>query len=567
MTDTQVSGSQASQRGNTLRELSKKTAGIGSWVFRVARSDIIEYNFQRDGQGKQACKLRVVLNSLDEGKYAVGLLRPQRGSREELETALSSKWTKGSVWRFSKVAFHNEKPHFVHTPFKLVIDLRVTVAARIFGGDFQPADKAAPSSSVASICDIKLQKGLSHMFDVTGLCEMSPVRRHDTKLGARAIADITIYDGSTTALQKKACIEFTMFSKVGVGGGSPELDLLRDHIDGRRPLSFFGLSVRLSDAGAREVRPTGDFFWEVAAGTKAGELAADTSLQSLDSSQRESLTPSVTWEKKDRDFLAEPSLLTTLALLDTFGADPSYPVVGNVFQLNYVLLEAPTAGETITTNAGDRIWLQKVLCRDATASIELAMRQKPALQLAGLDPESPDALTRFQELVNDGCLQFPLLSSIRVSVEQRRAGGRDGADSNFPAWEQSLNMIIVEACEQDLTMQPNVSYDGLLPCLKQCRSSEDRLVVASLSSIVAAEHYPLAVRDGDVVRPCSKALAVIFATERTLQAGTDSDAIRLTTKNVSDAFCRVTTGCFQLVSLCHRDSKDQLQMYRVTLMS
>ena len=82
-------------------------------------------------------------------------------------------------------------------------------------------------------------------------------------------------------------------------------------------------------------RSDGDFFWEVAAGTKAGELAADTSLQSLDSSQRESLTPSVTWQKKDRDFLAEPTLLTTLALLDTFGADPSYPVVGNVFQLNY----------------------------------------------------------------------------------------------------------------------------------------------------------------------------------------------------------------------------------------
>ena len=290
----------------------------------------------------------------------------------------------------------------------------------------------------------------------------------------------------------------------------------------------------------------------MAAGTKARELAADTSLQSLESSQRESLTPSVTWQSKDRDFLGQPALLTTLALLGTFGADPSYPVVGNVFQLNYVLLEAPTFGETITTNAGDRIWLQRVLCRDATASIELAMRQKTALQLAGLDPESPDGFTRFQELVNDGCLQFPLLSSIRVSVEQRRAGGRDGGDSNSPAWEQSLNMVVVEACEQDLTMQPNASYDGLHPCLKQCRSSEDRLIVASLSSVVAAEHYPLAVRDGDVVRPCSKVLAVIYATERTSQTGTDSDAIRLTTKNVSDALVQ-STGCFQLVSLCHRD--------------
>ena len=343
-----------------------------------------------------------------------------------------------------------------------------------------------------------------------------------------------------------------MFCKVGANGGSAELDLIRDDIDSRRPLSFFGLCVRLSDAGAREVRHTADFFWEVAAGTKARELAADASLQSLDSSQRESLTPSATWQRKDRDFLGEPSLLTTLALLDSFGGDKSYPVVGNLFQLNYVLLEAPTAGETITTNAGDRIWLQKVLCRDATASIELAMRQKPALQLAGLDPESPDAFTRFQELVNDGCLQFPLLSSIRVSVEQRRPGGKDSGDGNLPDWEQSLNMVIVEACEQDLTMQPNASYDGLLPCLKQCRASEDRLIVASLPSIVAAEHYPLAVRDGDVVRPCSKALAVIYATERTSQEGTDSDHIRLTTKNVSDALVQ-TPALFQLVSLCHRD--------------
>ena len=117
MTDTQASGTQASQRGNALRELSKKTAGIGTWIFRVVRSDIVEYNFQRDGQGKQACKLRVVLNSLDEGKYAMGLLKPQRGNKEELETASSNKWTKGSVWRFTKVAFHSEKPQFVHTPF------------------------------------------------------------------------------------------------------------------------------------------------------------------------------------------------------------------------------------------------------------------------------------------------------------------------------------------------------------------------------------------------------------------------------------------------------------------
>ena len=206
MTSSQASDSRASQNGNTLRERSKKTAGIGSWVFKVVRSDIIEYNFQRDGQGKQAFKLRVILNSLDEGKYALGLLKPLKGNKAELETALSNKWMKGSVWRLSKVAFHNEKLNFVHTQFKLVIDLRVTVAARIIGGDFQPADKAAPSSSVASICDIKLQKGVSHMFDVTGLCEMSPVRRHKTRLGARAIADISIYDGSTTTLQKKACI-------------------------------------------------------------------------------------------------------------------------------------------------------------------------------------------------------------------------------------------------------------------------------------------------------------------------------------------------------------------------
>ena len=53
MTDIQASGIQVSQRGNALRELRKETVGIGSWVFRVVRSEIIEDSVQRDGQGKQ----------------------------------------------------------------------------------------------------------------------------------------------------------------------------------------------------------------------------------------------------------------------------------------------------------------------------------------------------------------------------------------------------------------------------------------------------------------------------------------------------------------------------------
>ena len=64
---------------------------------------------------------------------------------------------------------------------------------------------------------------------------------------------------------------------------------------------------------------------------------------------------------------------------------------GRCFPLNYVKMEPPFMGEKVLTDAGGRIWLPKVRIPDVSGSTVAGMRQKAALDLAGLDPDASDS--------------------------------------------------------------------------------------------------------------------------------------------------------------------------------
>ena len=57
----------------------------------------------------------------------------------------------------------------------------------------------------------------------------------------------------------------------------------------RKPLSFFALSITLNDDNKREIKTSGEFFWEVALaqGQKTVELVSKPELQSLDAASKE----------------------------------------------------------------------------------------------------------------------------------------------------------------------------------------------------------------------------------------------------------------------------------------
>ena len=566
MGDDAVLSSTATERGSSLIELNKSSARFSTWLVKVVYAGIEEWAFPQGSGQMTSYKLKTILNSLDEGHYAVGVMKAVKGDKQELEKALKERWVKGAVYRLSKVGFHNEHPQYIHTPFKLVLDLRTTVATRIIGPTLSPAEKAAPPSTVASILDIKLRKNASHRFNLMGLCAINGIRHNDTKFGPRAIVDISVFDGSKAPSGKIATLDFTLFFTVSAKDAkSDECAKLSTAVGASEPISFFALSLYDKGENKLGVRPSREFHWETASpvSSRAAGLMADTQLQMLDQSCKEQLTAKDSWESKQaRDFLSEPSIHTAAALLETFTGGNAELSCEKVYQLNYVEIAPPAVGESVCTDAGDRIWLKQLQCRDTTGSISLAMRQKAALQLSGLDASDASAVEKFQSLAALGQIQFPLLSSIRVTVEKRqnRSSSKEsvpesqGTEAPFAFGTRSnTNIVIVEAAEQDLTVSPNASSKTLFSFLAKCAPRDDGIIASPLAQIEAADHYPLLVRYGGIAQPCAKVIALVLATERTVQANVSSDVFRLTTPNVLDALKSGTGVKYQLSTLCHRD--------------
>ena len=130
---------------------------------------------------------------------------------------------------------------------------------------------------------------------------------------------------------------------------------------------------------------------------------------------------------------------------------------------------------------------------DGTTSVQTGLREKAALQLAGLDVENPHSKERFTEMVASGELRFPLLASMRIHVQKKAvklstsaaagpAGSNTTVGAQSPVSEQ-VSAIIVEAMEQDPSTKPNKAYMGLLAYVTECSPHADRILPATLAAI------------------------------------------------------------------------------------
>ncbi len=194
--------------------------------------------------------------------------------------------------------------------------------------------------------------------------------------------------------------------------------------------------------------------------------------------------------------------------------------------MNYVDIDTPGPGAKVLTDNGERIWISSTRTRDFSGSIDLAIREKAALALAGLNPEADSAKAEFLEMVQKGSLQFPLLSSVRIHVRLKnrsasasstspsKAASPSKADSASQPDESQLQLLVVEACEQDMLQVPNYSVMQLLANIAECCPRTDGIVIAQLHQIQATSHYALQVDFGTHVRPCDKVLALIVSTKK-----------------------------------------------------
>ena len=569
---TEPSGSESGGRaamaqGLRLREMNKKTAGLGIWILKVSKTDIIEYTYTIGNKEVVGSKLRVIFTTREEGSYCTGMMKMVKRNVSELTTARDKKFKVGSLFRAQKVTFIEEKPQYVHTPFKLVLDLRSTQLTMLLTVPFEIAAQPSPPSEVADIVSIKTEG--AHRFDITGLCTMSEVRYHDTARGYRAIADIEVVDGSITASGKKAVIGFALFIPCASKDAMPaSMSKFKDMVDHQTPISLFGLSAVRSRSKKLEIKTPDEFYWASAVGAKAELLKpVAATLTSLSSDDKDKLTPVEAWAPGlSKDFLTEPAIHASLVLVDAYSDGNALVANEKTFQVNYVEVEPPGPGTKVTTKEGDRIWMASATLLDHSGTItNIGIREKAALTLANIDPNNPQAKEIFQQQVRDGTVQFPMLSTIRVYLKTK-PGSSDETRSQDPGAEVAsqqdgqgaqTRLTIVEAQEQDLSCPPNQSYMDLLRLIGECHPRTDGLVAAPLGAIRKSAHYPIAVEFNGQLRACHKVLTLVASTTRSNQDPLDSENLRLSTPDVLDLIGAnepETRAKYTLVGMCSRTS-------------
>ena len=543
--------------GMPLLELNKRTAKIGNWIMKVSKARVLEYGSVYQGRPQTNHKLLVIFTTKDEGQYCTGLMKTVKKNVDELKTLLSTKFLEGNVFRMTKITFTADNTDYISTPFKSAIDLRTTTYSRLLTEPCHIPSVPSPPSPIKEIVSIPLRKGNSPTFDVTAVPTFSPVRYAQTAKGYRAIVDVTLVDGSITSTNKNAEIFFTTY--IPASQGKQDCEAMNALVQQQgKPTSFFALKIfTRTTADKREITASDDFFWIPAEGNKAEQLQLDSQgLQSLPDSQRERLTKTDDWEPKQaRDFLAEPALHNTLALLEAYSGNNARPVDDKVFQLNYCQIEPPEMGTNLLTKWGN-LFLPRTLAQDPTASLTLALREKAALSLAGLDPDDKTASDTFQRLAAEGTLQFPLLSSIRVHLRAPTTEAELQSSPSDGPERDRVSLVIVEAEEQDLSQAPNNSFLDLLTYLSECAPRTDGMVAANLDMIERSAHYPLQVNFGDHVRQCDKALVLVISKEKTIQTKIGEGSYRLTTRNVIDGvldqagLVEEPPAAFTLVGMC-----------------
>ena len=554
---TEPSHSAATDRGQPLQQLNKRTARCGSWILKVSKTDMVQYNYTWRGNEVPVSKLRVIFTTIEEGAYCTGIMKINKKNVAELMNARDKKFTVGSLFRASKVGFLDEKIQYIHTPFKLVIDLRNTVLAVLISVPFPVASYASPPSDVADIVSIKTD-GV-HRFDITGLCTIGEVRYAETARGIRAIVDVEVVDGSNTDNGKKATIGFPMFVPCSTQGAMPE-DMIKfkNLVDNQKPISFFCLSAVRSIGKKLEVKTPDEFYWECAVGAKAERLQPlATELTSLSAEEKEKLTPEDTWTPAlARDFLGEHAIHSSLVLLDAYAEGPATDAL---FQINYAEIEAPGPGTKVLTNEGDRIWIASATLLDHSGTVHnIGIREKAALDLASIDPADPQAREIFQKRFQEGTLQFPPLSSIRIHMRTKKASQDQSVEPASQSENQGsqTRLTIVEAGEQDLTQPPNQSYIDLLRLISECHPRTDGLVAAPMAAIRKSPHYPIAVEFNGQVRACHKVLTLVASTTRSNQEPIESENLRLSTPGVLDILGAnelERQAKYTLVGMCSRN--------------
>ena len=541
-----------SEKHLPLSELNKASAKTGgAWVVDVFRPFEEKYKYTWQGKPREGTNLLVTLVSAeDASQYCQAMLKKtakQETKYAQTKTAMEN----GKRFVMSNVGFvDNAKLEYVSCPLKVVVDL---------GSTTFDACVERPSSVVqpAPTATIAGSAGLAgnQFFDVTALIqETQDIKEHANN---RSSFGVMIYDGSLDPDTKKvkamplriyfdtwpADVSTFRHSAEQPVSGEEMKALTEQHLQNKTALSFFCISGAQDETGKFCFRSTKHTFITAAVGAKAERLKEATELHSL--SAADTVAFELQTSTAARDWSAERGKETRCGLLQTF----AFRATGvaalddseTIWQINCVRINEPSIGQKIKNQFGN-LWLE-LFCRDDSGSLTLYITEKAVVKLTDV----VDA-AEFEQAHKEGRLRLPFFASIKML--RRRSKPSAAQPGILENTERAFDCYIVDAAQQDIQELPSAMSTKLLPMLSH---SADSVLPATLQMIRKSEHYTMAVQyitqqvpaelskvasktvaGSSMLRPCSRAVALVLSTKRSKPAPAGDGGHKLVTDDVVD---------------------------------
>ena len=542
-----------------LKELINKEAARTAQIeLKVWRVDLINYSYTAKTPKADTVhtqKLQVVLLSRIGEQYCVGLARLKKKDEGELK-ALQTKFRKDTVWKFSRIKLTEEKSQYIHTPCRIVIDLRNSDTHPVLQcGPFPQAP--VPTCTIANVLELKQMQ----RFDLMAI----PVQVLDKRrTGAgQLVADVRLVDGSARpavdgAEARNAAMPLTIWFK-----SEGEFISFEAHV-GCKPVVFMCLAGSCDKSGKVQVSTIKDLsWWQDGAGTAYDAMTQKAPDLCGGKASLVDVASLPTFEHTDAaDYITPPATFSACGVLGAFAElqANAKDVLGNatehLYQLNHVHVQAPTKSDSITTGDGTRLFTQ-LTCLDFSRSAQLFFRSEAMLQLAQLSKGQEE---EYSVQVKSDEIRHPLLVSLRVRVRPRNgttspaaatepSQGNQASDaSGLPISHSDatgLSIIVVEVEPYTFADIPNDSIDaihGLLACQPK---TSDRLAASRLNLLSPSPFYNM-LANGE---PADKALVLLYF-QQTSKGSQLQSGFRLVSERVQDAANPTASEVFSTVALC-----------------
>ncbi|CAK9022774.1 unnamed protein product [Durusdinium trenchii] len=530
----------------------------GRFVVQVKFQKVEEYTYTRQGAPTKGKRLHVLFASAEEGAYVSGRMVMWQQKSGELEAA-AARFQVGLHFEMKSVVFlQKEVAEYIHTPLKVVLDLRQTHFDSVLQGQF-PNFCLGPPTRLKDI--LELTDGRQR-FDITSLVRLrGDPRTVTTRQGQRVAQDVVLRDESCVQDGHRAEITTSIFAE-----SQAKLEEFIALVNLEKPLTFFGFDVQVRGAEIKVTPSFQDFRCEVAVSVRAA--AQDERQNEIWKEAGQTLTHE--WQPSvSTDYTSKEGFLSFCALLDAYSQQDAAALHGKLFQLNNIHVPYPPEHHTVERRV---FWSTRI--RDCSGSLEVAIRQKAACQLAKIDTaDHENAVMEFNSQHGGDLLSWPLLASVKILVTLRGdndSGATQATDSvSTTSSSKRMRFLVVEASEQDLQATPTKAVLAVVHALSHVPCSGDAFAAALLSQLtknsfgvfqvqpeVVVAHLETGALERHAKRrrvTCAKALVMLLSKERTQQEalGSDSYGIRLVTKNVRDALAP-DAGPVTVVAYCQR---------------